>query len=188
MCLILSWQLCNRDLPSFQPTFHPQHFSTKLALLRTKSHSEKLLELTCLLYWASNLLFNNASLMHATSFLSSAKSNSDLMLSSMFSLSQLSTLHECSPISIGIIASIPYVNLNGDSPVVECEVVLHAYRTCGSFSTQHPLAESNLFLNPLKITLFAASANPFVCRCLTEENFYFISKPSSSSLKFFPKN
>ena len=67
------------------------------------------------------------------------------------------------PISMGMIASIPYVIVNGDMPVGLRAVVLYARSTPGSSSIHLPLAESNRFFKAFNRVLLEASAKPLLC-------------------------
>ena len=67
------------------------------------------------------------------------------------------------PISGGMIASIPYVIVNGDMPVGLRVVVLQAQSTLGSSSTHLPLAESNRFSRAVNRVFLATFARPFLC-------------------------
>ena len=67
------------------------------------------------------------------------------------------------PISVGMIASIPYVIVNGDMPVDLRAVVLEAQSTSGSSSTHFPLAESNHFFRAVNRVFLEASARPLLC-------------------------
>ena len=58
-------------------------------------------------------------------------------------------------------ASAPYIIEKEVSPVDLRGVVLYVQSTCGISSAHLPFASSNLFFNPLNMTLFTASACPF---------------------------
>ena len=61
-------------------------------------------------------------------------------------------------ISVGMIASIPYVRMNGDSPIEFQLVVLYAHNTLGRSSTHFPLAECRHFFKAAMIFLLDAFA------------------------------
>ena len=61
------------------------------------------------------------------------------------------------PASKGMIASDPYVNENGVSPVDRRGVVRYAHRICGSSLTHAPFARSSRFFNPSITVLLEAS-------------------------------
>src|ERR1044072_327067 len=77
-------------------------------------------------------------------------------------------------ISIGSTASVPYVSLNGVSPVLVWAVLLYDHKMAGSSSGQRPLASSNLLFIPIITALFADSAWPFVCGCSTEAYLFWM--------------
>ena len=87
--------------------------------------------------------------------------------------------------SIGSIASVLYVRLNGVSPVEVCGVHLYAHNISDNFSAHNPFALPNLFFSCPRITLFAASACPFVCGCSTEAVVDLIPK-SDTPLEYVP--
>ncbi|MCI47171.1 hypothetical protein A2U01_0068412, partial [Trifolium medium] len=74
----------------------------------------------------------------------------------------ISVLKDDAPVSTGNTASVPYVRRKGVSPVVECGVVRYDQSTLWSSSVHFPFASPNLLFRPRNITLFAASACPFV--------------------------
>jgi len=69
---------------------------------------------------------------------------------------------------MGNMASVPYVRLNGVSPVEVCGVHLYAHKIFGSFSAHNLFALPNLLFSCPRINLFAAYACPFVCGCSIE--------------------
>ncbi|PNX83338.1 hypothetical protein L195_g039379 [Trifolium pratense] len=77
--------------------------------------------------------FNVASRRVAPSRSSSKRSSSSLSISWLSSPSRgISVRNDDAPVSTGITASVPYVNRNGVSPVVECGVV-----RCCSVGPEH---------------------------------------------------
>ena len=63
-----------------------------------------------------------------------------------------------SPVSMGIMASTPYVIEIGVSPIEHRGVVLYAYNTIGSSSVRRPFESSSLLFKPFIIDLLVASA------------------------------
>ena len=74
-----------------------------------------------------------------------------------FSFSRISVRTMGIPISMGMMASIPYVRVNSDTPVGFRLVVLYAHKTPGSSSTHFPLAECRLFFRADRRVLLDAS-------------------------------
>ena len=62
------------------------------------------------------------------------------------------------PISMGMMASIPYVSVNSDTLVGFRLVVLYAHKTPGSLSTHFHLVECRLFFRADRKVLLYASA------------------------------
>jgi hypothetical protein len=63
--------------------------------------------------------------------------------------------------SCGVVASIPYISLNGVNLVVWDSVVFSAHTASGSYSVHLPfLSSSNLFLIVVKILPFVCSMTP----------------------------
>ena len=65
-------------------------------------------------------------------------------------------------------ALVPYVRLNGVSPVVVCGVHLYAHNIFGNFSAHNPFTFPSHLFNWLRLTLLANSTCPFVCGCSIE--------------------
>ena len=76
------------------------------------------------------------------------------------------------PIYVGIMASIPYVRANGDTPIDFILVVLEAHKTLGSSSTHFPLAECRPFFRANKRVLLDVFAWLLLCgHCGIEYKF-----------------
>lgn len=76
--------------------------------------------------------------------------------------------------STGSMTLIPYTNLNGVLVVASLTVVRADQSMPGKSSTNEPLAPASIFFDPFRMTLFAASAFPFVCGRLIAENLVLI--------------
>ena len=61
------------------------------------------------------------------------------------------------PTSIGMVASIPNVNLNGVSPIGTVVVILYVHKMLGSSSDHAPFAPLNRVLIILSTLLFVTS-------------------------------
>ena len=86
-----------------------------------------------------------------------------LTRASTFAFSRISTRTVGIPISVGMMASIPYVKANDDIPVDFRLVVLEAYKTPRNSSTHFPLAECMLFFRVDRRVLLDASAWSLLC-------------------------
>ncbi|GKB49921.1 hypothetical protein Tco_0900674, partial [Tanacetum coccineum] len=92
------------------------------------------------------------------------------------------------PISAGMIASVPYVNENGMSPLLDFIIVRCAYKTRGFSSIQFLLLASNLAFIPSPKLRFALSTRPLVYGCLTEVKCWRIHSFSPQSLNGSSQN
>ncbi|GKE94793.1 hypothetical protein Tco_1579648 [Tanacetum coccineum] len=92
------------------------------------------------------------------------------------------------PISAGMSASVSYVSENGVSPLLDLIMVRCAHRTCESSPIQSLLFSSNQALIPSPKLLFALSAKPFVCGCITEVKDWRIHSFSHQSLNGLSRN
>ena len=81
-----------------------------------------------------------------------------LTMGSAFSFSGITAHTVGIPISVGVMASIPYVRANGDTLVDFRLVVLWVHKTLGSSSTHFPLVECGRFFRANRRVLLDASA------------------------------
>ena len=105
----------------------------------------------------ANLYWYDAIRIAATSRSSSVVSRS-LAMTSTFAFSRIFVRTVGIPISMGMMAFIPYVRANDDTPVGFRLVVLYAHKTPGSSSTHFPLAECRRFFRADRRVLLDASA------------------------------
>ena len=129
----LGWNLPFTGLAVFSKTF-----------LRAKSPALNVRGFTCRLCKLANLCWYDAMRTDSASRSSSAVSRY-LITASMFVSLGISFQIVGIPISMGMIASIPYMRANGDSPTGFHLVVLCAHNTHDSSSTHFPLAECKRF-------------------------------------------
>ncbi|GKA90034.1 hypothetical protein Tco_0811846 [Tanacetum coccineum] len=111
--------------------------------------------------------------------------------SSFCTMSNSVVLRVGMPIFAGITASIPYVNENEVSPLLDLIMVLCAHKTCGISSIRSLLPLSNHAFIPSPKLLFALSTKPLACGYLTEAKRWRIFSFSHQSLNglslnFFP--
>ncbi|GJX82019.1 hypothetical protein Tco_0331500 [Tanacetum coccineum] len=122
---------------------------------------------------------SKASLIIAISLRSSSRFRFSLN-STSFSLSVPRVVHLVGmPISAGMTASMAYARLNRVSPLLVLGIVLWAYSTFGSSSTQPAPSWCNLVLIPCMMLRLARSTALFACGCYTDVEMSFISKPSA---------
>ena len=131
-------------------------------LLKTNCPSLNVCSFTRRLSKLANLYWYDATRTTATSRSSSAVSRS-LITASVFASSGVSIRIVGILIFIGMITSIPYVRVNGDSPVSFQLVVLKAHNTLGSSSTHFSLAECRCFFKADRSILLDAFSWPFLC-------------------------
>ena len=108
-------------------------------ILRTKSSDLNVCGFTCRLCKLANLYWYDAMCIAATSQSLLAVSRS-LITTSVFTSSGISVRVVGILISMGMIASIPYVRAKGDSPVGFRLVILYAHNTPSSSSTHLAIA------------------------------------------------
>ena len=114
------------------------------------------------------LLFTAFSFIFAFSRSSSKRSKSIPKHSLLIFQSSICLHNVSSLISFGNMASVPYVRLNGVSPVEVCGVHLYAHNISGNSFAHNHFALPNLLFSCPRIILFAFCPYPFVCGCSTE--------------------
>ena len=115
-------------------------------LLKTNSPTRNVRGFTLRLCKFASLYWYDVNICIAAGSRSSLVVSRSLGTASAYSFSRIYVRTMGIPISMGMMASIPYVSVNGDTLVGFQLVVLYAHKTPGSSSTHFPLTECRLFL------------------------------------------
>ena len=144
-CQLLRWY--GRVLLNLVLTFPKRDFLLRPQLYVTPDHQELKVSI---LHWHHNLasVFVGSRLVEPSHFPSLGLNELVLDIGKL--------------VSKGMTASTPKVIETGASPVDLRGVILYVQSTCGNSSTHLPFASSNLFFNPLTITLFTARSESVV--------------------------
>ena len=130
-------------------------------LVKTNSPGRNVRDFTRWLWKFASLCWYDAMRTTAASRSSSVVSKS-LVMALAFDFSGISARTVGIPISMGMMASILYVRVSGDT-LVGWLVVLYAHKTVGSSFTHFPLVECRRFFRADRRVLLDVSAWPLLC-------------------------